>query len=74
MSIAAATRALTLGVLMLFSCLTSPVGAKTEASDSLAKRFGTIASLWNVRLSQDGSKISFLQMHPKDYPVRPHKI
>ena len=69
MSIADATRALTLGVLMLFSCFTSPVGAKTEASDSLAKTFGTIASLWNVRLSQDGSKISFLQMHPKDYPV-----
>ena len=70
MSISDATRALTLGVLVLcLSCLTTSVGAKAEASDSLAKTFGTIDALWNVRLSHDGSKIAFLQMHPADFPV-----
>ena len=26
-------------------------------------------ALWGVRISPDGSKVSFLQMHPKDLPV-----
>jgi dipeptidyl aminopeptidase/acylaminoacyl peptidase len=40
-----------------------------EAQDSLAAAFGPRAALWGVRMSPDGSKLSYLQMHPRDLPV-----
>ena len=37
--------------------------------DSAAYAFGSSPALWGVRMSPDGSKISFLQTHPKDFPI-----
>jgi len=37
--------------------------------DPLAVAFGTRPALWDVRMSPDGTKVSFLQMHPEDLPV-----
>jgi dipeptidyl aminopeptidase/acylaminoacyl peptidase len=43
--------------------------AKTDAPDALAVAFGTMPALWNVQMSPDGSKLSFLQMHREDLPI-----
>jgi dipeptidyl aminopeptidase/acylaminoacyl peptidase len=46
------------------------VGASNAAApDPLAVAFGTMPGLWGVRMSPDGSKVSFLQMHSEDLPI-----
>jgi dipeptidyl aminopeptidase/acylaminoacyl peptidase len=40
-----------------------------EGRDPEAIAFGTMPALWGVRMSPDGSKLSFLQMHAQDLPV-----
>jgi len=42
---------------------------KAAEPDPLAVEFGTMPALWGVRLSPDGTKVSFLQMHPEDLSV-----
>jgi hypothetical protein len=43
--------------------------SNAAAPDPLAVAFGTMPGLWGVRMSPDGSKVSFLQMHPEDLSV-----
>ncbi len=43
--------------------------SQAASPDPLAVAFGTMPALWGVRLSPDGSKVSFLQMHPEDLPI-----
>lgn len=43
--------------------------AWADESDTLAKAFGKLPALWGVRMSPDGSKLSFLQMHAQDLPI-----
>jgi len=43
--------------------------ANAASPDPLAVAFGTMPALWGVQLSPDGSKISFLQMHPQDLAI-----
>jgi hypothetical protein len=59
------TRALVSSALLCF------LVAATNATppDPLAVAFGTMPGLWGVRMSPDGTKVSFLQMHPKDLSV-----
>jgi len=45
------------------------VAPKAAEPDPLAVAFGTRPALWGVRLSPDGTKVSFLQMHPEDLSV-----
>jgi len=47
----------------------SVAASNAAAPDPLAVAFGTMPGLWGVRLSPDGSKASFLQMHPQDRSV-----
>jgi hypothetical protein len=49
-------------------CIAGSAFAAQER-DPLAEVFGTLPSMWGVRISPDGSKVSFLQMHPNDMPV-----
>ncbi|MCH7644180.1 MAG: S9 family peptidase [Myxococcales bacterium] len=49
-------------------CLVAP-GATAASPDPLAVSFGTMPALWDVRISPDGAKVSFLQMHPEDLPI-----
>ncbi len=59
------TRALVSSALLCVS-----VAVSTAASpDPLAISFGTMPALWDVRISPDGAKVSFLQMHPEDLPI-----
>jgi len=44
-------------------------GSNAAPPDPLAVAFGTMPGLWDVRLSPDGTKVSFLQMHPEDLPI-----
>jgi dipeptidyl aminopeptidase/acylaminoacyl peptidase len=50
------------------SCSSGPV-ARVGAPDPLAVAFGAQPSLWGLRISPDGSKLSFLQMHETDLPI-----
>jgi len=59
-ALAAAASALSSG-LATVSTATSP--------DPLAVAFGTLPELWNVHMSPDGAKVSFLQMHSEDLPI-----
>nr|WP_279347121.1 alpha/beta fold hydrolase [Govania unica] len=43
--------------------------ATVPAADSLAAAFGAMPSMWGVRLSPDGSKISFLTMDRDELPM-----
>jgi dipeptidyl aminopeptidase/acylaminoacyl peptidase len=43
--------------------------ANAAEPDPLAVAFGTMPELWGVRMSPDGTKVSFLQMHPEDLSV-----
>jgi hypothetical protein len=43
--------------------------SNTVAPDPLAVAFGTMPGLWVVRMSPDGAKVSFLQMHPEELPI-----
>jgi dipeptidyl aminopeptidase/acylaminoacyl peptidase len=43
--------------------------SNAAAPDPLAVAFGTMPDLWGVRMSPDGTKVSFLQMHPDDLPI-----
>ncbi len=45
------------------------VAPKAAEPDPLAVAFGTMPALWDVRLSPDGTKVSFLQMHSDDISV-----
>jgi dipeptidyl aminopeptidase/acylaminoacyl peptidase len=47
----------------------SVAASNAAAPDPLAVAFGTMPGLWNVRMSPDGSKVSFLQMHSEDLPI-----
>ncbi len=62
---ARATRALASSALLCVSVAVS----NAAPPDPLAVAFGTMPALWNVRLSPDGTKVSFLQMHPEDLSV-----
>jgi dipeptidyl aminopeptidase/acylaminoacyl peptidase len=37
--------------------------------DPLAVTFGTMPAMWGVQMSPDGSKVSFLQMHPEELSI-----
>jgi dipeptidyl aminopeptidase/acylaminoacyl peptidase len=56
-----------LALCVAFCACPSPLLA--DARDPLAVAFGTLPAIWGVKLSPDGSKLSFLQMHPQDLPV-----
>jgi dipeptidyl aminopeptidase/acylaminoacyl peptidase len=43
--------------------------AEPRSPDPLAVAFGTMPALWDLRMSPDGSKVAFLQMHPEDLPI-----
>ena len=58
-------RALVLGAILSVS---APV-SNAASPDPLAVAFGTMPALWGVRMSPDGTKVSFLQMHPEDLPI-----
>jgi dipeptidyl aminopeptidase/acylaminoacyl peptidase len=45
------------------------VASNAAPPDPLAVAFGTMPALWGVRMSPDGTKVSFLQMHPEDLSV-----
>ena len=63
-------KTLTLGVLALGTLVgTAGSAPRAAAPDPLAVLFGTMPALWGVRMSPDGAKVSFLQMHPKDFPI-----
>ena len=63
-------KTLTLGVLALGTLVgTAGSAPRAAAPDPLAVSFGTMPALWGVRMSPDGAKVSFLQMHPKDFPI-----
>lgn len=56
----------------LLLCVLACVGAHPARGgdrDPLAVAFGTQPALWGVRMSPDGSKLSFLQMHGTDLPI-----
>jgi len=59
------TRALVSSALLCVSVAAS----NAAAPDPLAVAFATIPGLWDVRISPDGTKVSFLQMHPEDLAV-----
>jgi dipeptidyl aminopeptidase/acylaminoacyl peptidase len=62
--------ALAIRTLLTSALLCVSVSVSSAASpDPLAVAFGTMPALWGVRMSPDGSKISFLQMHPEDLSV-----
>ena len=44
-------------------------GSNAASPDPLAVAFGTMPALWGVRMSPDGAKVSFLQMHPEELPL-----
>jgi dipeptidyl aminopeptidase/acylaminoacyl peptidase len=39
------------------------------AEDPLATTFGTMSSQWDLQLSPDGTRVSFLQMHSEGMPI-----
>jgi len=43
--------------------------SNAAAPDPLAVAFGTMPGLWDVRISPNGTKVSFLQMHPEDLSI-----
>lgn len=43
--------------------------SNAASPDPLAVAFGTMPELWGVRLSPDGTKVSFLQMHPEELSI-----
>jgi len=45
------------------------VTANAAPRDPLAVAFGTMPALWGVRMSPNGAKVSFLQMHPEELPI-----
>ncbi|MCH8084033.1 MAG: S9 family peptidase [Myxococcales bacterium] len=47
----------------------SVVASNAASPDPLAVAFGTMPELWGVRISPDGTKVSFLQMHPEELSV-----
>jgi dipeptidyl aminopeptidase/acylaminoacyl peptidase len=47
----------------------SVAASNAATPDPLAVAFGTMPGLWDVRISPDGTKVSFLQMHPEDLSV-----
>jgi len=49
-------------------CLFAAV-ANSAPPDPLAVAFGTMPTLWDVRMSPNGAKASFLQMHPEELPI-----
>jgi dipeptidyl aminopeptidase/acylaminoacyl peptidase len=62
---ASATRAL---ISTAFLCVIAAT-SNAAAPDPLAVAFGTMPALWNVRLSPDGTRVSFLQMHPENLSI-----
>jgi dipeptidyl aminopeptidase/acylaminoacyl peptidase len=56
-----------LALLLCLCCSAAPLWA--DARDPVAVAFGTLPALWGVSLSPDGSKLSFVQMHPQDLPI-----
>jgi dipeptidyl aminopeptidase/acylaminoacyl peptidase len=62
--------ALIAGVLASIALLcVSVVASNAAPPDPLAVAFGTMPELWGVRISPDGTKVSFLQMHPEELSV-----
>ena len=49
--------------------LTLVLIAPGALADPLAEAFGAGPGLWRVRLSPDGTRISFLQVHSSDTPI-----
>jgi len=59
------TRAL---VSVALLCVSAAVSGAAPP-DPLAVAFGTMPGLWGVRMSPNGAKVSFLQMHPENLSV-----
>jgi len=54
---------------LCFSLCVSASPLRADTRDPVAVAFGTISALWGVRMSPDGSKLSYLQMHAQDLPI-----